>query len=1053
MSNLVSFPVVGIGASAGGLESLTKLFQHLAADTGMAFVVIVHLEPTHRTLLPELLGNVTSIAVNEAQDGLAIEPNHAYVIPPNVLLTLREGKLRLHPRHGNPPMPIDTFFRSLAENQGALSIGVVLSGNGSDGALGLGSIKEAEGTTFCQDPQSAKYEGMPRNVIESGYADRVLAPDGIALALSSLPAAVSALSLPEPTEREELKEIFRVIRKGMGLDLNRYRQATVHRRIARRMSLMRTVTLGSYLPYFRQSSDEQQRLVHDVLIGVTHFFRDPEVFAALQDRIVSYLRRTKSPEPELRVWVPGCATGEEAYSIAMCALEASEPSGRSVQVRIFGSDLNDYAIQRARSGRYLENIASDVSAERLERFFERTGSGYRIKKDLRDRCVFSKHDVTEDPPLHRMDIVSCRNLLIYLNPTQQKRSLTAFHFALEPGGLLLLGKSEGIGSKSNLFTKIDQRNRIFQRRALAIRDRSVLGVKEIRSGTAGASRLRLEELLQEQQAGNEEAVAVNEELQSLNEELESAKEELQAANEELVSLNEELRTRNSELSTARQISDSAINTVREPLLILDADLRIYSANEAAYRCFRTTPAETLNRQLAGWWPDLWQTAPLRDALESMASTGAPIRDVEIHDDSPLLGRRVMILSASRIPSSNRILLAVEDVTEKRKHEGHLRLTQKKQAIAQLAGGVAHDFNNLMMGILGNASLLAEEYEAGAPQRAFTDPIITQAQRASHLTQQLLAYSGQSRLQLARLDLSQSVVESCKLTGSSIPPNVVLSLDLDKSLPAILADPIQMHQVIVNLINNSVEAIGEKPGSLLIRTGQTCVEWDDPALSQGQLEPGTYAFIEVHDNGGGIEEQFQARIFDPFFTTKFTGRGLGLAAVLGIVQNHKGTIRVESVAGRGSTFSVLLPTIAGASTVFPAVRRMGKVKDNQVLLIDGDATTLALARATLERDGLRVLTGFDAAVAIVLLREHFEPISVVVIDLETPGVASIADLKRIRALRDDVPLIVSGDSELSGRSAVLRSIGIQEFLSRPLDPAKLLAAVTKALLVKIPAASA
>jgi signal transduction histidine kinase len=468
-----------------------------------------------------------------------------------------------------------------------------------------------------------------------------------------------------------------------------------------------------------------------------------------------------------------------------------------------------------------------------------------------------------------------------------------------------------------------------------------------------SSRAHLESVIIEHEAANEEVVASNEELQSLNEELESSKEELEAANEELTTVNQELQVRNTELENAREFAQATIDTVRGSLVVLGPDLRVLKANQSFYRTFQLSPAEVEHRFIYELEDGRWTNPRLRVLLEEILPASRIMEDFEIEQEVPSAGRRILLLNARRFERQQQILLAIEDVTESRRAEGELRQSQKMEAIGYLAAGVAHDFNNLLTSIMGHASLLLDIMAEDDSGRSALESIITGAQRAADLTRQLLAYAGKGRFYLERVDLSEVVIQTGRLIHASIPASVQLRLDLDKHLPLLLADPGQMQQVAMNLVINGAEAIGAAGGAVLVRTGwQTITDEPLPDLYPNeQLAPGEYVFLEVQDNGSGMDEQTVRRIFDPFFTTKFTGRGLGLAAVLGIVRHHKGAVQVHSVPGRGSSFRVLFPATEKApSEIAEDVTSDDLRGAGTVLVVDDEEMIRSFTRSALEPYG-------------------------------------------------------------------------------------------------------
>ncbi|QRN96465.1 PAS domain-containing protein [Archangium violaceum] len=494
------FPVVGIGASAGGLPALQFLLESLPPDTGMAFVIVQHLSPDHESALPALLASRTSMPVLEAREGLALAPDHVYVSPPGVRLTLARGTLHLSRRQrpqGKLRL-IDDFLGSLAESAPGRALGVILSGTGSDGTDGLRAIRSAGGTTFAQEPSSARFDLMPRSAMEAGVVDHVLSPEGIAGALAQLAHAPGPrLARPAPSSsspgepEQDLAHLFHLLRTTTGVDFTHYKPSTIQRRLGQRMHLSQSSTLADYVRYLEKHPEEREALGQDLLIHVTSFFRDPEAFEPLQQHVFPELFRNRPSGLPFRLWVPGCSTGEEVYSLLICLLEYLGENAATTSIQAFATDVSEQALAHARTGLYPESIAADVSPERLRRFFVRTEHGYQVHKSLRDLCIFARQNVVGDPPFSRMDLISCRNVLIYLGPVLQKRVLPIFHYALNPGGFLLLGTSETVGASVDLFSLVDRRHKLYRKKATSHRPSLAFNYQEPVAGRHEDTRARL----------------------------------------------------------------------------------------------------------------------------------------------------------------------------------------------------------------------------------------------------------------------------------------------------------------------------------------------------------------------------------------------------------------------------------------------------------------------------------------------------------------------------------------------------------------------------------
>jgi two-component system CheB/CheR fusion protein len=1108
-------------------------------------------------------------------------------------MTISGLTLALKPRE-TAGTAIDAFLRSLAGSHSSRTVAVILSGTGSDGALGVQAIAEEGGVVFAQDPASAKFDGMPRSAIATGSVDFVLPPEGIAAELARIAReprlvhrdAVETVG-PAPDSDPAFQTIIDLLRATTGIDFGLYRQTTVRRRVLRRVALLRLENLSDYARHARENLDELHALAQDILIRVTRFFRDPEAFDVLSRKVFPSLIRQAPGDGAVRIWTPGCSTGEEAYSIAICFLEVAEQMQSRVPVQVFATDINEAAIEKARRGVYIENIAADVTPERLARFFVRAGREFQVARRLRDLCIFSRHDLLNDPPFSRMGLISCRNVLIYLD-SMQEHAFSRFHFALNPGGFLLLGRSETATSSPELFAPLDREARLYMRQeaaghpepphasrkkahalreavspaerparridlrqqadrvvverygpprvivnadletvassgetrgflaagselqsremvdvvgkahaaalANAIRTAARTGqsvrIEQVQFGEGAArreatlevtplgperdrfliafeegagqpdphaeaptregarkfekrigrlekelasSRAHLESVIVEQEAANEEVVAANEELQSLNEELEGSKEELEAANEELTTVNQELQVRNTELEHAREFAQATIDTVRGSLVVLGPDLRLIRANSSFYRTFHASPEEVEHRFIYDLEGGHWGVPRLRLLLEEVLPQNRTMEDFEMEYESVSTGRRILVLNAHRFHREDRILLAIEDVTESRRAEEEARQSQKMEAIGYLAAGVAHDFNNLLTGMVGNASLLLSALPEGDSRRPAIESIVSGGERAAELTRQLLAYAGKGRFYAERVDLSEVVMRTGRLIHQSIPPEVQIRMDLDRHLPLLLADPSQIQQVAMNLMINAAEAIGGSGGVVTVRTGRQTVTHDPlPDLFLGEkVAPGEYVFLEVRDNGSGMDEQTVKRIFDPFFTTKFTGRGLGLAAVLGIVRQHKGAVQVHSVPGRGSSFR----TLFAVGEAEPAREAEGEGRQDlrgagTVLVVDDEEMIRNFTRSALESLGYKVLLAADGREAVRVFQERSAEIGLILLDVAMPGMDGPATLARIRETGPNVRVLICsgfGDLDVEGRFA---KNDIAGFLAKP-----------------------
>lgn len=849
-----SFTVVAIGASAGGLEAFSLLLKNLPADTGMAYIYAQHLSPDHKSLLTSILSKITTMKVQEIDNMEKMEPNNIYVIPPNKVIEVINGHIRLLPRlkKNLTNLTIDLLFSSLAETHKENVIGVVLSGYASDGMMGLKAIKDAGGITFAQD-DTAQAESMPKSAISTGVVDYILSPVEIAQELVRL----SKKGIPKsPVTKKEVKEkaiilendqydintIFELLLKETGVDFTHYKMPTIKRRINHKMQQHGIKTLPEYVKLLLKKNNEIELLYTDLLINVTSFFRETETFQFLRTNLLPNILKNKSPEETLRIWVPACSTGQEAYSIAMIISELQEDQENKIPVQIFATDLSEKVIRDARNGEYSRSDVESIPQNYLTRYFTKIGDNYRIIKDLREMCIFAPHNILRDPPFSRMDFVSCCNLLIYFDSAAQKKVFTSLHFAMNDTGYLMLGKAESTGTSSQLFTLINNKFKIYSRKnnlgvrkileltprfarssmpikktsnstlpkniivdqenietaidsallsnympacAVVNKDMEIIQFRgpissylEHSSGKASLNILKMarpefafelrnainkaietkevvkksgieikiesilrlmsfevsplkiewdeplllivfkpqdvvenligsdqkhasnttlkdikikkladelnstrsemisiietqETIYEELQAANEEIVSSNEEFQTLNEELETSKEEIEATNEELISTNQELQMRHDLLVEAHEYSEAIIATIHEPMLILNKNLHILSANKSFYKKFKVDKQVTEGKLFFDLGDKQWDIKELRTALSELLSKNSSFEDFEVTHTFPAIGERIMLLNAHLIiQKTNKeqlILLAIEDITDRSRY--------------------------------------------------------------------------------------------------------------------------------------------------------------------------------------------------------------------------------------------------------------------------------------------------------------------------------------------------------------------------------------------------
>ena len=1277
------FPVVAIGASAGGLEAITQLLQNLSPNTGMAYIYVQHLSPDHKSLLTPLLSKITKMKVQDIEEMEKIRPNNVYVIPYNKEIEVVDGHIQLIPRPKNKTsnLSIDVLFSSLAETHKENVIGIVLSGSASDGTRGLKEIKQAGGITFAQD-ESAKFPSMPQSAIAAGVVDFVLSPKEIANELTwmSKHPFVKRNAIKTTPEDEiensnpDLKIILQILYKRKNVDFSHYKMNTIKRRILRRMLIHKIKTLKQYAGLLEQKNNEGDLLYQDLLINVTDFFRDTDAFLIVKKTILPRLLKSKAQGETLRVWVPGCATGEEVYSIIMMLLEIQINKTNKIPFQIFATDLSAEAIIEARIGEYSMQRLKNVSPKRLQQFFTKTKDKYRITKSLRDVCVFAQHNILHDPPFSRIDFISCRNMLIYLDTAAQKKAIATFHYALNEGGCLLLGKSENIGTSTQLFTTLNKKFKIYSRKkksgihtipvitprfsqlptgqavpTLPEKNNTITSISQkITTATIGnlgnafdsvllsrympasviinhemeilqfrgstslylqhpsgkasfnilkmahieitfelrnaihqaiktkqtvrktgiemnrdkigntvqivnlevmplkiegeeplllivftgqqqlelmentiqggknnssakdrrikkleeelaAARLDMGAITHDQEAANEELqsaneeiVSSNEELQSLNEELETSKEEIESTNEELTTSNQELLARNLQVEELYTYYEAILSTVQEPMLILDKDIRIKSANKSFYKIFHVTEDESIGISLYRLGNNQWNIPRLRELLEDIVPKNIRIHNFEVEHTFPVIGHKTMLLNAHRIIQQSHneelIVLTIIDITEVRRLAIELQMKEKKalkkqlevekkalkkieksnnelkeaksnaelkrqiaenavKAKQQFLSNMSHEIRTPMNVIIGFTNIILKS-KLDETQRGYINAIKVSGDALVVLINDILDLAkvdaGKMTFEQIPFNLSHSISTMLQLFETKIKEkNLELFEEFDHTIPQILVgDPMRLRQIILNLLSNAIKFTTEGKITMSVR------------MLKEDVEKATIEFA-LSDTGIGIPEDRLVNIFNDFeqasreTTRSHGGTGLGLAIVKQMVERQGGSIIVKSKVDKGSTFGFVLSfkkpeaepepeTEIEAETEIETV-----IKNVKVLVAEDIVLNQLLIRIIIEDFGFAVDIAGNGKIAIEYLKKN--KYDIILMDLQMPEMNGYEATAYIRTqMNSKIPIIALTADVTTVDVEQCKAVGLNDYISKPIDEKLLFSKIIKCL---------
>ncbi|WP_264537309.1 CheR family methyltransferase [Flavobacterium sp. N1736] len=1077
------FPVVGIGASAGGLDAFKKILKAIPENSGMAYVIVQHLSPDYPSNLTEILSQETTTPVHEIVNDINLAPNHIYIIPESTNLIAEDGVLKLHQRTRSDKQnkSIDIFFESLAEVHKSFAIGVILSGTAFDGTIGLKKIKEFGGATIAQDPETAAFKGMPQSAIDADVIDYILAPEDIASKLVQIRKSYinnhgysEEEHIPQD-EEEVLNQIINLVYLRTSNDFSHYKQPTIRRRIARRMVILKKETMQDYYNTLRNDKNEQDLLFNDFLIPVTYFFRDENFFESLPTLVFPQLINN-IVNNNLRIWIAGCASGEEAYSLAISLHEyLSEKNLKEVRVQIFASDISEKSITKARAALYSPQDVQQISDTRLHNYFTKRNGHYHINKVIRDMCIFAVHNFIKDPPFARIDLVSCRNVLIYFDPFLQKKVLSSFHYSLKEKGFLLLGKSESITNAANLFDTVGKHEKIYVRKFAPVRyvpeafkpanikardkigtynlktipetdfrkvasdilfskytpasviidehleivhfhgdttpfllpspgkpnfnilkmaregisfelrnalltiknekenvskenitvknqnylasfeilmlpnDEDLLMVlfhqhllpapdNETKSSSKSADQKRIKELekelsqlredikrvteeqqtaFEELQTTNEELLSSSEELQAMNEELETSTEELQSNNEELVCVNDELLDRQEQLISTRNYSESIVKTIREPLLIIDKDFSVKSANPAFYKYFQTTEAETEGHSFFEIGDCQWDIPEFKDLIFKMLGEKTAIEDYKVDTVCTSIGKKTMMVNARKILNAKpegMILLALEDITDLVTTNDLLKiknteLEKYNDQLETFTSAASHDLQEPLRKInMFCKKVFSGEKSLSENSKHDLERVLFLVNNMSQLVTDLINYSRINFIEkeFKKTDLNLLLKKTIgDMKDVIAEKKAIIKVDSFMQMEVI---SYQIQQLFTNLISNAIKYSRQDVAPEI--KIETQLPSSEEITKIGGNPEINYIKICVSDNGIGFDSRYEDKIFEPFYrlhsVDEYAGTGLGLTLVRKIVENHNGIIKACSKIGEGTTMTIYLP---------------------------------------------------------------------------------------------------------------------------------------------------
>jgi len=1098
------FPIIGIGASAGGIDAFHSFFNHMPADCGMAFVMILHLPADRKSLLTEILARWTSMPVIDVSERVEMKPNHVYVPSPHSIVTLSDGHLNVEmpPEFSERRLrPIDSFFDSLGSVMRDRAVGIVLSGTGSDGALGLKAIKECGGLTLAQGTNgtSPQYGEMPAGAIATGAVDIIAPVEEMPGHLLRVKVAAEIPKSEDGTRNiDALRlEICTILRTRLGHDFSGYRSQTFLRRVQRRMQVRNVATLEGYIDKLKSEPDEASLLFRDLLIRVTSFFRDKDTFDALGQQVIPRLFDGKMADGTVRLWVPGCATGEEAYSLAILLREHMDSLSAIPKVQIFATDIDESAITTARLGRYPKTLVEGLSEPRLRRFFKESNSSYVVNKEIRDLCTFSMHNLIRDPPFSTMNLVSCRNLLIYMDPELQERVIPVFHYALVPGGILLLGGSESVAQYAALFDTLDKQARIFERREGRSAElnlnwsRSQLSVRgeaaadgpgtDVHSPLASEHRnsapnprsqrkaippaTRYKQLLERAKADAGSVAKLKraveglcEELQSLTEEHQTALEELRSSNEELHSVNEEMQSTNEELETSKE----ELQSVNEELHTLNMRLtekidELDHTNSDLRNLFESTAIATVfldpHLIIRNFTPAI---ASIYNLIPS--DEGRPLTDIVGHLRYKSLREDVAFVLATLEPMERRIVrddravhyimrilpyrepdstvsgVLVTFIDVTSIVEAEEELVQADVRKNVFLATLSHELRNPLAPIRIAAQLL-QSPKLGAEQLSRAQGII--ARQVTHMSSLLDDLLDVSRITRGAFVLKREYVDVRVLIGDAVEA-VQPAIDAKQHTLRVEPPPAPM------LLEVDPVRITQVITNVLTNAAKYTPSGG--LIYVGMRLEAQYFVIFVRDNGVGLTAESMSHVFDMFTRVESQvaraegGLGIGLALAKGLMQLHGGRLEVNSAGpGEGSEFLICLPRsliVEPPPPQAPPSETKPETKPRRILVADDNVDSAESVSMLLKLSGHEVHlahTGADALEAAERVRPDIG-----IFDIGMPDLSGYEVAERIRheAWGENITLIaVTGWGQESDKRRALAA-GFDHHLTKPVDPEEL-----------------